>query len=74
MTAFLEHLRILRSGANSDGDKESLARMMALLAELPAADREALENVASNSASRRRRERAEQKLVRVLVARGALAT
>ena len=74
-TAFLEHLRVLRNtAASTEADQQSLARITALLAELPATDREALESGASDSASRRRRERAEQKLMRLLVERGALAT
>lgn len=80
MEAFLEHYRLLRALARSGGDghalngseRDALAAMERLAQFLSPAEREALFASAPDSATARRRQRAELRLRRALRERGIL--
>jgi hypothetical protein len=74
IAAFLAHLHALRAVPSRTPDDDRLLNAMTdTLAVLSVPERNAIVNEASDSASRRRRERAMLKLHRELPARGMLA-
>lgn len=70
LAAFVAHYHALRSSPNlTNGERQILAEMRALLDSLPSEDRTALDSNAADSAAERRRERALRKLRRELLER-----
>ncbi len=73
ITAFLAHRRALRLAETlTPEDRTRLAAMEQLFAVLAPAEKEALDSESSDPAVARRRERAQHRLRRDLIARGIL--
>jgi hypothetical protein len=74
LAAFLAHYRALAAArSRSEQEDRVLAAMRKHLDTIPADERSALDSEADTPAARRHRERAETRLRRELIARGALA-
>jgi hypothetical protein len=72
LEAFLAHYRTLREAAQSDGERELLATMEDAIDGVHPNDRAALLDTGNDSATTRRRQRAERSLRQLLAERGIL--
>lgn len=74
LTAFIAHLRALRSLNSPDQEQSSrLAEMESIIGELTAGERESLQTIGASGGDARHRQRSERHLIQILRNRGILS-